>query len=135
MALLTWSNDYSVGVKALDSQHTVLFNILNELHDAMLKGQARAVTATLLKKLVDYTHEHFAAEEKMMEVARYPEFDRHRNRHRDLVRQVGEFATRCEKGEATVNVELMDFLRDWLTRHIQREDKGYGPWLNEHGIK
>jgi hemerythrin len=135
MALLTWSNDYSVGVKALDGQHTVLFNALNDLHDAMMKGQARTITAGLLEKLVKYTHEHFAAEEKMMAAAGYPELDRHRNRHLDLTKQVSEFVARHEKGEVTVNVHLMNFLRDWLTKHIQHEDKEYGPWLNRHGLK
>ena len=41
MALLTWNSKYSVGVKPLDSQHTVLFGLLNDLHAAMLKGQDR----------------------------------------------------------------------------------------------
>jgi hemerythrin len=48
MALLTWSSKYSVGVPSMDSQHTVLFNILNELHDAMMNGHAHKLTGPLL---------------------------------------------------------------------------------------
>ena len=134
MALLTWSKDYSVGVKALDGQHTGLFNMLNDLHAAMMSGQARATTGALLNKLVKYTREHFAAEEKLMETTRYPGLEQHRLRHRDLTRQVEEFVQKYEKGESTVNVKLLSFLRDWLTNHIQREDKEYGPWLNKNGV-
>jgi len=38
MPLISWSNEYSVGVKSLDSQHINLFNILNELHESMKNG-------------------------------------------------------------------------------------------------
>ena len=101
MALMSWNAKYSVGVHALDDQHTGLFDILNELHAAMMKGQAQSLTGPLLKKLVEYTRKHFAAEEAML----------------------------------ALNVHLLNFLRDWLTNHIQKTDHQYGPWLNEHGVR
>jgi len=135
MALLTWNKSYSVGVQALDSQHTVLFGLLNDLHAAMMKGQAQSLTGPLLRKLADYTRSHFAAEEQMMASARYPGLTDHRAKHRDLIRQVEEFSGRFEKGEIALNLHLMNFLRDWLMNHIQKTDREYGPWLNEHGVR
>lgn len=133
MALISWSSKYSVGVKALDGQHTVLFDILNSLHDAMMKGQAQKVTGELLSKLVKYTREHFASEEAMLTSTRYPELAQHRVRHRELIKQVEEYVARHARGEAALNLQLLNFLRDWLTNHIEKEDQRYGPWLNEHG--
>jgi hemerythrin len=135
MALLTWDNNrFSVGVKSIDGQHSVLFGLINDLYDAMGKGQAQKLTGALLKKLVDYTQTHFTAEEKMMAAANYPGLADHKARHRDLIKQVGDFTTRFEKGEIALNLDLMTFLRDWLTNHIQKVDHEYGPWLNEHGM-
>ena len=134
MALLTWNSRYSVGVKTLDSQHTVLFGLLNDLHAAMLKGQAQSLTGSLLRKLVDYTHTHFATEERMLEEARYPGLAEHKIKHRDLIQKVEGYTLRFEKGEITLNLHLMNFLRDWLTEHIQKTDHEYGPWLNERGV-
>jgi len=134
MALLTWNSSYSVGVKTLDRQHTVLFNILNDLHAAMMKGQAQNVAGPLLRELVQYTCEHFAAEEAMMAVSDYPGLIRHCTQHQDLIQQVQEYVAKFEKGESTVNTQSLSFLRDWLTNHIQRADKNYGPWLNERGV-
>jgi hemerythrin-like metal-binding protein len=134
MALMKWSSKYSVGVKTLNSQHTVLFDILNELHAAMMKGQASSVNGPLLHKLVDYTLGHFAAEEQMMTATRYPGLFQHRAKHHKLTRQVGEFVERYERGESRLNVELLNFLSDWLTNHILKSDKEYGPWLNERGV-
>jgi hemerythrin-like metal-binding protein len=135
MALLMWDSKYSVGVKSIDGQHSVLFGLVNDLHAAMMKGQAQTLTGPLLRKLVDYTQTHFGAEEKMLAAAKYPGLSAHQSKHRDLLKQVGEFVARFERGEATVNLDLMNFLRDWLVNHIQKVDHEYGPWLNEHGVR
>ncbi len=135
MAFLTWSDKLSVGVQTLDAQHTVLIETLNDLHAAMMKGQARAVAGKILTDLVNYTVDHFAAEEAMMEQAKYPALPTHRLLHRELTKQVGDYVARYEKGDITLGVHLLTFLSDWLTKHIQGEDQKYGPWLNEHGIR
>lgn len=135
MALMTWSDKYSVGVKSLDNQHSVLVETLNKLYDAMMKGQARDITGPLLKMLVEYTNEHFAAEEKLMASTKYPGSALHIVKHKDLIKQVGEFVGRFERGEITLSVDLLKFLRDWLGTHILKEDKEYGPWLNINGVQ
>ncbi|MGB8260827.1 MAG: bacteriohemerythrin [Terracidiphilus sp.] len=135
MALLNWSEKYSVGVKSLDNQHTALVGTLNELHTAMLKGQAASVTGNLLRKLVEYTRNHFAQEEALMSRAGYPGLETHRTQHHELTKQVGEYVERYERGEITLNLHLLNFLRDWLANHIQKSDKEYGPWLNQHGVQ
>ncbi len=135
MALLTWGTNFSVGVEALDGQHTGLFKIVNELHGAMMAGQAQSVTGSLLKKLVKYTREHFSFEEKLMEATNYPGLARHRTHHTDLTKQVEEFMARYERGDGSINIHLLRFLSDWLTKHIQHEDKEYGPWLKRHGVR
>ena len=56
----------------------------------------------------------------------------HRLEHKGLMKLVEEFVARYERGERTLNVELMNFLRDWLTTHIQRSDRDYGPSVNKH---
>jgi len=134
MALLTWSEKFSVGVKSIDQQHSGLFAMVNELHDAMMKGQAKSVTEGLLKKLVKYTEEHFSYEERAMETTRYAGLAAQRKRHSDLTGQVKEFVARHKRGDASINIELLQFLSDWLTKHIEREDKQYGSWMQQHGV-
>lgn len=135
MALMTWSDSYSVGVQALDKQHTALVETLNELYEAMMKGQAKSLTGPLLRKLVKYTHEHFANEERIMSATQYPGLAQHVIKHRELTKQVSEFVNRYEQGEITLSVDLLNFLRDWLGTHILKEDQEYGPWMNEHGVR
>jgi hemerythrin len=129
MAFMTWNDSYSVGVKAIDQQHAGLFAMVNELHTAMMNGQAKSVVGALLEKLVKYTVEHFDYEEKMMQAAKYPSFEAHHTHHVELKQQVGDFMARYKRGDSAVNIELLQFLSDWLTKHIQREDKQYSPFL------
>ena len=84
MAFLIWTDKLSVGVQSIDAQHTVLIETLNELHAAMLKGQAREAVGQILHNLLDYTRDHFAAEEAMMEQAKYAALPAHCLLHRDL---------------------------------------------------
>jgi len=130
MSLLAWNDTYSVGVTTIDQQHSGLFAIVNELHTAMMKGQTRNVLGSLLDKLVKYTVEHFAYEERTMEAAKFPGLAAHRGLHVALTRQVAEFVARYKRGDGTVNIELLRFLSDWLTKHIQQEDKQLGSWIN-----
>ncbi|MGA3131769.1 MAG: bacteriohemerythrin [Terracidiphilus sp.] len=135
MSFMTWNDSYSVGVKTIDQQHTGLFAMVNELHTAMMSGHAKDVVGSLLGKLVKYTLEHFAYEERMMGSAKYPQLAGHHTHHVDLTRQVEEFMARYKRGDATVNVELLQFLSNWLTKHILHEDKQYAPWLKSHGVQ
>ena len=67
-----------------------------------------------------------------MEAAKYPGLATHRAHHADLARQVGDFMTRYKRGDGTLNIQLLRFLSDWLTKHIQQEDKQYGPFLTRN---
>lgn len=135
MALMTWSDNLSTGVRAMDEQHKGLVNTLNELHEAMLSGKDKAAAGPLLNRLVRYTHDHFAAEEALMTRTKYPRFPAHLSKHKDLTAQVEAFVGRYQRGELSLNVDLLMFLRDWLTTHIQKEDREYGPWLNQNGVR
>jgi hemerythrin len=133
MALLTFDKTYSVGIQFVDEQHEGLFDTLNELHAAMLKGQVNAVIGRLLQDLLAYTRSHFAAEEAMLAKAMYPGLGEHQSKHKMLTAQVAEYVDRYKRGEVALSVHLLNFLRDWLTSHILREDRAYSAWLSQAG--
>jgi hemerythrin len=135
MALVKWSEKYSVSVASIDEQHNVLFNAINDLHEAMMKGQARKVIGELLQRLLEYTRKHFSFEEQMLAKTSYPKLATHQQVHRDLTKQVEDFIVRHEKGELTLSNHLANFLSDWLAKHILETDKTYSSWVNERGVK
>jgi hemerythrin len=134
MALMTWSSKYSVGVEALDNQHKALMNVLNELHAASMRGKVQDVAAPLMRQIISVASEHFAAEERLMESTGYPGLAGHRAKHRELAGKIAELVARHQKGDTAVYVQLLYFVRDWQTRHMQTEDHEYVPWLSAHGV-
>jgi hemerythrin len=135
MPLINWDKSLSVGVESIDAQHKVLVETLNELHDAMMKGQAKGITGAILRNLVAYTQNHFKAEEAMLAAAKYPGLAAHRALHEELSKQVADYLARFERGEITLNLHLLGFLRDWLTKHIQKVDRAYGPSVIAQGAR
>jgi hemerythrin-like metal-binding protein len=135
MALLSWDASYSVGIDSIDAQHSVLFQALNDLHTAMLKGKTKEVTGRLLRELLAYTCRHFSAEESMLARNSYPDLAQHRKLHIELTDQVRDYVDRFERGEAAISVHLLTFLRDWLNNHIRREDRAYSGWLAQRGLR
>jgi len=129
MPLVSWNDSYSVKVQKFDEQHKVLFNLLNELHEAMQQGKGRTKVAEVLGALVRYTQQHFGAEEAAMRVGAYPQYLEHKQEHDGFAGKVLTFQSEYDKGNALLSVELMGFLRDWLTGHILKSDRMYAPYL------
>jgi hemerythrin len=133
MALLALNDQNSIGVKAVDDEHSALMGLLNDLHAAVMKGQAQSLTFPLLCKLTDATRAHFTSEEAMMADSSYPGMVLHVLKHQYLMEQVEALIARCNRGGFNLDDHALNFLRDWLITHIQKEDLIFGQWLNEHG--
>lgn len=129
-----WNSTYSVKVGAMDAQHKRLFQIIQELYNAMRSGHGKEVAADVLRRLLDYTVQHFTAEEKLMEQKGYPDLAAHQALHRALTDKVRAFKKDFEAGMAGITPELMRFLQSWLTNHIQTVDQKYSEFLNSKGV-
>ena len=134
MALVTWQSHYSVNIKEIDKQHQQLVNIMNDLHDGMKQGKGKEVLSNVLDELINYTAFHFKSEEALFDKYSYPETSVHKRQHADLVQQVLEFKENFNSGKKILTMEVMDFLKEWLTNHIARSDKNYTAFLNSKGV-
>jgi hemerythrin len=134
MAILTWNKKCSIGLKILDGQHAGLITELNELHAAMSQGRAKSGVDSQLRNLLKNALAHFSTEEEWMAATEYPALVQHRAKHSNFVRQVEEYLAQREMRDNTMRLPLLNFIRDWLTNHIQEEDREYAPWLNEHNV-
>jgi hemerythrin-like metal-binding protein len=134
MALITWSSKYSVGVEALDNQHKALMKALNDLHAAAMMGKAKEAAGPLIRQIISVANEHFAAEVKLMQAFKFPGLAAHRTKHAELAAQFRELVARHEKGDTTVYTQMLYFMRDWQTSHMQTDDREYAAWIDSHQI-
>lgn len=136
MPLMSWNDKMSVGVDAFDNDHKKLVAMLNDLFEAVQAGKGKDALGKILDGLVSYTKEHFAREERQMQQHAYPDFAAHKKEHDDLAKQVLEVQKKYNSGQtATLSMEVMNFLKNWLIKHIQGSDKKYGPFMNAKGVK
>ncbi|MFZ0745290.1 MAG: bacteriohemerythrin [Terracidiphilus sp.] len=134
MALLTWSHTSSVGVQAMDDQHGILMDTMNELHSALVRGCSKKQLDDHLNRLIEFSRLHFICEEQLLERHGFPGLAEHRVAHQFLLLKIQETVDRVEHAESIESGSLLTFLRTWYSEHIQGLDHQYGSWLNERGI-
>jgi hemerythrin len=123
-----------VGVQAMDDQHAIMMDTMNELRLLLVGGARPAAADELLKKLIEFTRMHFWSEEQLLEQHGFPGLAGHRAEHQRLLAQLQESVRRLQRGEAVHRGDLLCFLHDWFVGHVEGLDQQYGTWLNEHGV-
>jgi len=135
MALFVWNDSYSVKVAACDAQHKRLFDIINQLGDAMRTGKGQEVLAKTIGELLTYTRTHFQQEEALMKKANFPQLAPHQAMHRKFIGDVEKLDRDLREGHSANSVQVLDLLRDWLLNHILKVDRTYSECLNAAGIR
>ncbi|SPE29474.1 Hemerythrin-like metal-binding protein [Acidobacteriia bacterium SbA2] len=133
--LFHWDSTYSVNIGILDTQHKTLVAMVNDLHQAMTEGSGKDKLRGILSNLVKYTQAHFATEERLMQSHGYPDFLAHKSQHEDLTNTVLDLQSRFLSNQVGLSIEVMEFLKDWLVKHILGSDKKYTPFLNAKGVR
>ena len=132
--ILPWSQLYSVGVCNFDGHHRELARLINEFHEAMSNGRSQEILDYVLTRLIRYAHDHFKAEEDVLQAHAYPGLEVHKVEHREFLKTVRHFQQGFLAGKAMPNIDVMVFLRDWFSKHTQGTDQKYAPFLKERGV-
>lgn len=126
-----WTDDLTVGIERIDSQHRSLFQQLEKLMDACVAGREREEVVTMLDFLDRYVVTHFDTEEGLQREYGYPGYDSHRAEHAVFLHRL-----QCFREELSNSAPSRDFvlrvnqtLIDWLTSHILTVDKAASEFL------
>ncbi|MCG7656079.1 bacteriohemerythrin [Wielerella bovis] len=134
MSFVLWTADLATGFADIDEQHQILLSRINGFYDAMQSGNF-VDSKIALQDLIDYTAEHFAYEEKMLEEANYHMLEPHKKVHANFVAKMEGLQSRYENGEIEAAQELLDILEGWLFRHIRLNDHGYVESVKQAGVR
>lgn len=134
MAYVEWNGSMSVHVAVIDGQHQELLRLVNELHDAMTRGQGATILGETIDGLIGYTDRHFATEEGYFEASDYPNCAAHKREHQDFMAKVTDFRQGFEEGRFMLTLDIMNFLGDWLVDHILGSDASYAPFLDRERV-
>jgi len=134
MSTPIWRPDLATGIAEIDRQHEeLLANV------AMLRSAARTrqpgVAEVVLTFLERYAAEHFAAEERAMWQAGYPDLDAHWSLHlafaTELARRKAEYRT--SESPVDVLLDLGLWMDHWLEDHLMGADAVMARFLRGNG--
>jgi len=136
MPLMSWNEKMSVGIASIDLEHQKLVAMLNSLFDGIQAGQGPETLSKVLDGLISYTAAHFRHEEEHFVATGYPAATSHKKEHDELTQQVLDVQAKYQAGNtATLSLEVMNFLKNWLVNHIQGSDKAYRHHLIANGVR
>jgi hemerythrin-like metal-binding protein len=122
LMLIHWRDSYECGHPVIDMQHRELFNIGNDLINAVLDGKPEVGIEYLLHELIEHVKDHFASEEEVLVRTRYPQIEEHRELHRSLLGRASDLEYRCREGLLPMS-DLVGFIAyDVIAAHIIQED-------------
>ena len=128
MPRVDFTQDLLTGIKAVDADHHMLFDIGNALHDIIDSGAEPAHVASALGALIRYIDEHFGREERLMESAHYAGLVDHMKRHQQVVRAIHRVLHRYQAAPEAVDLPaLQAYFNTWLCDHIREADMAFVP--------
>ncbi len=131
MSLMAWNDAFATHVGDVDTHHKKLIDFINEIYRGIMLEMDKDVVDKALDGLVDFTVMHFAYEERLFDKYGYDDALAHKEKHKTLLAQVGDYVTRYKGGNTEVSHELLSFLKNWLTKHIMGVDQKYASYLND----
>ena len=135
MALIDWNESFSVNVRQIDAQHRQVIEMINSLHAAMQSGKGRQEVGEIIRKMVEYTRQHFSTEEKLLSEHGYAGYQAQKAAHDAFTARVTDFERQYQSNPLVLSLEVMNFLKEWWTGHILGEDQKYSAFLNEKGVR
>lgn len=135
MSFFAWQDKFAFDIESIDNDHKKLVGLIDELYVAMSQGKAKVIIEDVVKSLLDYTRVHFRREEFYMKSTNYPDYEAHKRAHDKFIEQALIYQQKLKEGKDNFSIDVLSFLREWLSEHILNTDKQTVPHLKKYGIK
>lgn len=124
-----WKEIYSVDNIQLDNEHKILFEIVQELFIDNESTNRHEKIKLVLTNLYKHLKAHFKHEEKFMKQIKYPDFEKHKMLHGDIMEGINLFVKQLPDFEENLfEKELIRILDITLIQHIINEDRKIITW-------
>lgn len=122
---MRWRQSYECGHPVIDRQHNEMFDLSNQLINAVLARKPKDAIESLLDDLVLQIQDHFATEEQVLARTHFPLTAEHKAIHRDLLDRASDLQERYLNGQLHVS-DLVGFIAyDVIASHIIQDDQKF----------
>jgi len=132
---ILWSDAYATGLKAIDSQHMIIVNLLNGLYTVLQDEELRKKTTIkdFLEIIDDYILTHFETKKNIMQKYNYPKIKEHMIQYENFVKLFNEYKKVLP---VTINERdfsnLFELLKEWFSNQELKADKELANFIKSH---
>jgi len=114
-----WDPELNVGVGLIDTQHKIIFDLINDLNKASEAMADRKVIETLLDVIENYVFRHFEAEEELF--VNHGSLQEHCLEHYGMIKEFRKLRLGFRNRSSSEN-KTATFLEHWFLAHIKAHD-------------
>jgi hemerythrin-like metal-binding protein len=132
MSYFNWTSANEMGHPEIDDQHKQLFLLGEAVLESLQHLDQKNVAVAKINAFIASAREHFTYEEGLMRSAGYPGLDQHAKFHASLLADLRVHCDKVQWDPKTNPADLTKYLSDWLTLHIDLEERDLVAWLKSH---
>ncbi len=118
-----WRASYETGNELIDREHRRLFEISNDLLNALTAQKPQGDIELMIDELITEIEAHFHTEENLLVQLSAKHFKRHRQLHQAMLERIHALRAGLQRGESSSS-EVCGFLtHDIVAQHILTEDQ------------
>ena len=122
-----WTDKLLTGIKEIDEQHQILFDVVARLEHAVSQEDRWSAVHFALVELNNFVKIHFAVEEALLRLHDYPDLNAHIASHRAFSAALADISKHSIRED--VSEAMTTLVKSWLVQHIGKEDLAYVPHL------
>lgn len=132
MALIEWRPDFEIGIPAIDHEHRLMIDLINQLHASLTENAPKSDILDFLGEVHADISAHFALEEKTMRDLAYNEYDVHKADHERLLDEIRDIMDAYEADAYFDYSETLSQQLDlWFTEHFRTLDSRFHRFLDK----
>ncbi len=127
---LVWKDLFCCGNPLIDAQHQSLFQVSNELFNAVLSGRPSPEISLIIARLLADVTRHFQDEQMILEKAGFPGLQKHAEEHSGLLARGIELSEQFEASTLSVGDVFQFFACDVVMIHMLGADREYFSYID-----
>ena len=130
-----WNGSMRLGIPLIDEQHANLFRIMNNLqatYNVVCQSEIEVTDQRFIgaaQEAIDYIKYHFGTEEKLMKLLEYPEYDGHKNDHKEFLWELICLSKQFKNKQFALFQQFNNFLNEWILSHVIDADKNFADFF------
>ena len=122
MSLITWRDEFRIGIAAVDLEHRELIDLINGLDAEMKEYATQSTVVETLGEIFARISAHFALEEKVMRDTGYDGLSAHKKDHELLLDELLDVIDSVDSAGRYDRAGLSRELDRWFSDHFRTHD-------------